>query len=376
MPTEFLDRRALMLKQHPDYPIYVFAVAPAEVLKIAAISRIDRDDSGKLIGYQRDEVKRHVNDILEYLNAGNVLFPNAIILSFNEGVRFRRSRGPATDDGFAVSGVLEVPLVGEGEPKPAWIVDGQQRALALSRTTNQGIGVPIVAFVGDRVDVQRDQFLRVNNTRPLPRGLVTELLPQVDTTLPRRMSVRKMPSAICDLLNSIPESPFHELIKRPSIRGEKAKRAVITDSSVVDMIRQRFKSPSGCLFPYHNIAAGETDTEAVLCLLMDYWRAVADTFPEAWGLPTSRSRLTHGAGIKAMGNLMDSIMSRVDSTRGDGYSFAMVELAKVAPICRWTTGHWEGLNGMHWKEFENTPRSIRLLTNHLLREYHLSAKRG
>ncbi|MED5370934.1 MAG: DGQHR domain-containing protein DpdB [Myxococcota bacterium] len=374
MATKFVDRRALQLHQHDDYPVYVFCLAPAEVLRVAAISRIDRNDEGELIGYQRDEVKRHVNDIFEYVEAGPVLFPNAIILSFNEEVRFRRSRGPNTDDGFSTSGVLEVPLPDDGEPKPAWIVDGQQRALALSRTKNQALAVPVVAFVGDRVDIQRDQFLRINNTRPLPRGLVTELLPQVDTTLPRRMAVRKLPSAICDLLNSVPESPFRGLIKRPSVRGDAAKTAVITDTSVVDMVRQRFKSPSGCLFPYYNMASGETDTQAVMNLLIDYWRAVADTFPEAWARPTTRSRLTHGAGIKSMGNLMDTIMGQVRPT-DDGYDIAMLGLSRVAPICRWTSGHWEGLNGMHWKEIENTPRSVRLLTNHLLREYHLSANR-
>ena len=40
------------------------------------------------------------------------------------------------------------------------------------------------AFVADEVDLQRDQFLRVNNAKPLPRGLITELLPEVSTILP------------------------------------------------------------------------------------------------------------------------------------------------------------------------------------------------
>ena len=39
--------------------------------------------------------------------------------------------------------------------------------------------VPVNAFIADDVPSQRDQFLRVNNTRPLPRGLITELLPEV-----------------------------------------------------------------------------------------------------------------------------------------------------------------------------------------------------
>lgn len=33
-------------------------------MKIAEISRVSRDDAGKLIGYQRPEVKKHIQDIV------------------------------------------------------------------------------------------------------------------------------------------------------------------------------------------------------------------------------------------------------------------------------------------------------------------------
>ena len=61
------------------------------------------------------------------------------------------------------------------------IVDGQQRWHALTRTTNTGLAVPVAGFVTDSVELQRDQFLRVNTVQPLPIGLVTELLPEVPT---------------------------------------------------------------------------------------------------------------------------------------------------------------------------------------------------
>ena len=76
------------------------------------------------------------------------------------------------------------------------------------------------AFVADSVDMQRDQFLRINNTKPLPRGLVTELLPKISTPLPPRLSMRQIPSALCDLLNSNEDSPFCGLIRRPSASQE------------------------------------------------------------------------------------------------------------------------------------------------------------
>jgi hypothetical protein len=52
-------------------------------------------------------------------------------------VRFHQSRGPAVDDGLAAAGTLEIPLPNGRQNKPAWIVDGQQRAVALSKYTTR-----------------------------------------------------------------------------------------------------------------------------------------------------------------------------------------------------------------------------------------------
>src|SRR5690606_19626870 len=132
-------------------------------------SRVSRTETGKLIGYQRPEVKRHVDDIVTYLNSDDILFPNSLILALTSTVRFVRSRGPQVGDGLLESGVLEIPIPKGEEAKPAWLVDGQQRALALSKSNRKDLLVPVNAFLADTVDMQRDQFLRINNTRPLPR---------------------------------------------------------------------------------------------------------------------------------------------------------------------------------------------------------------
>src|SRR5436190_17063 len=159
-----LRRRALRLLQDEAHPLYVFSLTGEELLAIADISRISRDDAGKLIGYQRPEVKRHVHDIVTYLNGDQVVFPNSIILALSSAVHFVRSRGPEVDDGLAAAGILEIPLPRMGAAKPAWVVDGQQRALALSKCRRKNFPIPVNAFVADEVDSQRDQFLRVNNT--------------------------------------------------------------------------------------------------------------------------------------------------------------------------------------------------------------------
>ena len=110
----------------PEQPVCLLALTPDEIDQVADISRVTRDDEGKLLGYQRAEVKQHVDGIVEYLDSENPLMPNAIVLALSSNVQFKRSRGPNVDDGVVAAGSLEIPLPANEGPKPAWIVDGQQ----------------------------------------------------------------------------------------------------------------------------------------------------------------------------------------------------------------------------------------------------------
>lgn len=364
-----LSRRALRVTQTDDFPLYLFSLTAEEILQIADISRVARDHAGELIGYQRPEVRRHIQEIVDYLDGDQVLFPNPIILALSSDVRFTHSRGPKVSDGFAAAGTLDIPIPGDdGSAKPGWIVDGQQRALALAQTKRRDFAVPVNAFIADSVDVQRDQFLRINNTRPLPRGLVTELLPTVKTPLPPRLSLRQTPSALCDLLNRDPDSPFHGLIRRSSSDADERKQAVVTDTSIVNMLHESLTSPAGCLFPYRNMSSGETDFDGLWTALLLYWSAVRDTFPDAWGKPPTKSRLMHGAGIRAMGRLMDRMLASVNPRHPSAADHVRADLAALAPHCNWTRGSWDGL-GLRWNEIQNVPKHINQLSSHLVRAY-------
>jgi DGQHR domain-containing protein len=367
-PKSAIQRRALRIEQNDKHPLYVFCLTGDEILAVADISRLSRSDAGKLIGYQRPHVKRHIQDIVEYLNSDNILFPNSLILALSSKVKFRASRGPVAADGLVTAGIVEIPLTKNGH-KPAWIVDGQQRALAISKSNRRDLPVPINAFVADEVELQRDQFLRVNNTKPLPRGLITELLPEVSTPLPANLQAKKIPSALCDLLNTEPHSPFHKLISRASTPQSSKRSAVVADTSIIKMLQESLANPSGCLFPYRNIATGETDFDAIWATLLAYWTAVKKTFPEAWGKPPTKSRLMHGAGIRAMGKLMDRVMGSIDPTGHGVGAHVQHELRSIQPVCHWTEGRWTELGNLNWNEIQNVPRHIRTLSNVLVRTY-------
>ncbi|MBX7133585.1 MAG: DGQHR domain-containing protein [Fimbriimonadaceae bacterium] len=372
--TRVIERRALRIDQNADTPLYLFALAAEEVGLIADVARIARDEAGKLIGYQRPERRNHVKQILDYLDSGDAVFPNGLILALPDTVHFRSSRGPLTSDGLATAGTLEIPYSTDPDaPRPAWIVDGQQRSLALSRTKNTRLPVPVAGFVASTLDLQRDQFLRVNTVAPLPANLVTELLPEVVSAPSPRLAARRMPSALVDMLNQDPESPFHGLIKRASTDEDHRRQAVVTDNSLVEAIKESLESPSGVLFPYRNMATNTTDTEGIRRLLIIYWSAVRDVFPEAWGKPPAKSKLMGGVGIRAMGRLMDRVMAQIDPADPTADKKARYELTRIADNCHWTSGTWTEL-GLAWDDLQNVPKHISALSNILARAYLAARK--
>jgi DGQHR domain-containing protein len=364
-----IERKALRIEQPYGTDLFLLTLSGNELLEVSGISRVSRDDDGKLIGYQRPEVKKHVREISEYLQSPGMILAHPIILSFNSSVRFTSSRGRKTSDGLAIAGMLEIPLPGVEDVKPAWIVDGQQRALAISLCFRKDFAVPVCAFIADDVEIQRDQFLRINNSRPLPRGLVTELLPEVSTNLPANLAMKRIPAALCDLLNREDSSPFKGIIRRSSLDASQKKKCVVTDTVLIKMLQESLTSTSGCFFPYRNIATGECDHAMIWHLLVSYWTAVKETFPEAWGLAPTRSRLMHGVGIRTMGKLMDRIISSGHGMQSNAVNEFKRELALVAPYCRWTSGNWEELGGIRFDGLQNVPKHHSILANYLVRKY-------
>lgn len=372
MTENLITRRALRINQHPDIPLYLFALEAGEVDLVADVARISRDEAGKLLGYQRPEKKQHVKQILEYLDGDEVLFPNGLILALPSSVRFRGSRGPNPSDGLATIGMLEIPLPESREaPRPALIVDGQQRSLALARTRNAKLPITVAGFVSEDLHVQREQFLRVNTVSPLPSDLVSELLPEVNTQLPTKLSSRKLPAILVNALSQDGDSPFRGLIKQASTTASKKSETVVKDNSLLQAITASL-SPSGVLFPYKDLSSGTIDTSTIRKILVVYWTAVRDTFPDAWGISPNKSRLMHGVGIRSMGQLMDRVMERVmfevDINSDEAYSKVMAELALIEPYCRWTKGRWPEIN-YNWNELENITKHINILSNYLIRVY-------
>jgi DGQHR domain-containing protein len=353
--------------QQGETVVYTMFLQGGELLRIADIRRLGRGKGRALNGFQRKEIRHHVNEIVRYLDGGGTLFPNAIILALEPNAKFDHSRGtkPKATSEAVKPGRLTIKVRPEGH-RTAWIVDGQQRSLALEKTSNRDLLVPVVAFETASLDVQREQFILVNRAKPLPRRLINELLPDArGALLPRDLTARQLPSQLCIALDVHEGSPFRGLIKRTSVSDDHGR--IVSDSAILDMIRRSLNNPNGALAAFQSFTDEPSDANAMLETLIDYWSAVKETFSHAWGRPPSDSRLMHSAGIAALGDLMDRVAARAP-TESNLRSFFMRELSRVASECAWTSGQWATAS-KSWDDFENTPKDIKLLSQILAQLY-------
>ena len=358
--------RAVRATQARGTPIYSFFLPGKELLRVADITRLRRDDEGKLQGFQRRAIREHIRGIVKYLNQGDVLFPNAVILALSPMVQFVAARGfpPKGTLTTGTIGTLRLPTRVQGK-RAAWIVDGQQRSLALQQAKDKSLPVPVVGFASSDLDLHREQFVLVNKAKPLPQRLLNELLPMVRLTPDGAIDIRQLPSVLCDLLNGDPRSPLFEMIKRPS---DEKSVGVVIDTAIINALRESFSTPLSALSPFLRGRNGEPDVEGMYALLCAFWAAVKKAFPHAWGKPPQQSRLMHSVGIAAMTPLMNRILLR-RSAREDAYRHCLTALKAIAPACHWTSGRWSGLD-KDWDDLQNVPRDIKALSSFLARIDH------
>ncbi|MFI5509092.1 DGQHR domain-containing protein DpdB [Mycobacterium sp. NPDC051804] len=343
--------------------IYCFAVDGKRLLEFTAVSRVRRSEKGRLDGYQRPEVMNHIRAIRRYIESPEAMLPNAVVLAFDSRVRFVPARRKSSVE-YSTMGELIIP-VDESLPeseKPALLVDGQQRAAAIRDADVAEFPVAAVAFIASGDAEQRSQFILVNNTKPLPKGLIHELLPDATGHLPPKYARRQLPAQVMTRLNLDPEGPFLGAIATPT-----SPEGRIKDNSVLKMIENSLYD--GALYQYRDPSDGSGDVDQMVLHLTAFWKLVECMWPIEWKLIPRKSRLTHGVGIQSMGYVMDALTeahSVDDLPKVDLGS----RLEPIYEIAAWTEGTWDlgPEDQRRWNSLQNTPNDIKLLTNTLLRK--------
>jgi hypothetical protein len=198
----------------------------------------------------------------------------------------------------------------------------------------------------------------VNSTKPLPKGLIYELLPETTGELPARYARRRLPASLLTKLNTATNSPFRGAISTPTTPG-----GYIKDNSVLKMIENSVYD--GALYQYRDPRTGEGNEDWMVRHLVTFWSRVHEKWPIAWELPPRKSRLTHGVGIQALGYVMDLLTAETDSSQPPFVDIIDGSLELLAPFAAWTDGFWQLSPGdeRRWNGLQNTPNDVRKLTN-------------
>lgn len=320
--------------------VLCFVASPAQVAGIARIERIGRDAKGKLSGFQRPQIAAHIREIRDYLTADDAMLPNAIVLAFDKSA--------SVDD----DGALHVDV---SDGPPGWVVDGQQRLCAALGLEGKAFEFVVTAFLCEDPRELNRQFILINNTRPLAKPLIYELLPGV-SGLPHRLSDRSGAALLVEALNYREESSLAGMIHQQTN----------PDGIIKDTLMQKVLMNS---LQQGALRAFEGDHDLMnegYELVSAFFTAVKSVFEKDWsGRTPKTSRLLHGVGLIAMGYVMDELAIRTQARTSAEFEAGLIHLRGKT---HWSAGEWDfGTERRPWNGLQNTQADYRLLSHHLVR---------
>ena len=215
--------------------LYSFAVDGKKLPAFAAVSRVQRDDRHELAGYQRAESLAHIKD--DPASTSRPPTRSCRTRSSSRSTRGCASRPTRSADelGDVAVGELVIP-VDEGQRRatrsPAGSSTGSSAPRRSATRDVERFPVYVTAFITDSVAEQRSQFILVNSTKPLPKGLIHELLPATPAGTCRSLLLkRRYPALLLDRLNYDADSPLQRRIRTPT-----TAEGTIKDNSILKML--------------------------------------------------------------------------------------------------------------------------------------------
>ena len=335
---------ALVAAQSTQHGVVMIRATASQVHQIAAIDRLSRDETGKTSGFQRHQVTSHIAEIRSYLEQSDAVLPNALVVAFVDGAAVKVAK-----DGTAK---LEIDL---SKDRPGVVVDGQQRLTALTLSGRGDFHVFVACLICRNLDELRRQFILINNTKPLSKSLIYELLPTV-SDLPTRYSARTLAASVIEKLNFDPSSSLHKFIKM-----ETYPSGIVKDTVVQKAIMN--SETAGAIQVLLHRERGEDEAAE---LVSNFFHAVRQTFADDWeGHKPTTSRLVHGVGIVAMGYVMDEVYSRQKSASIDAFKEG---LRPLVGNTAWSHGSWHFSSDdvVPWNRLEFTPKQSLQLAEHLV----------
>jgi hypothetical protein len=209
----------------------------------------------------------------------------------------------------------------------------------------------------------RRQFVLLNSTRPLPKALIYELLPGT-SGLPNRLTSRSFAAALTERLNFDPSSSL-----RGKIYQYTNPSGVIRDTAIQKVIMHSMSDGALREMPEKKQFVGGFD------LISEFFAAVQKVFASEWeGHTAKTSRLVSGAGVQALGFVMELLVGRDGAQTREEFTRGITALqGKTA----WSSGSWKfsQTEQLPWNKLENTHHQIMALAQYLVAIVRSDSKR-
>ena len=294
--------------------------APAELLYKLSFPDILDEDSGR--GYQRPFNERHSQDFRRYIKA-----PDSSTIPLTLNLR------PPTGNEWQL---IDLPdgrtrlEVAADAGKVMAQVDCQHR---LGHLGDLPIALPFMCFIGLSQREEMEVFSVINSKA---KGLSASLLDYHEAQLAEALATERPELFIALQLNSLEDSPWH---RRLNLGGK-------TTSGLKRIVSLRMMQQAIHEFLKATKVHPKPSTEETVCIILDFWRAVATVLPKEWAEPR-RHMLTKGVGVYALMRIAADIVTenRNASRACDKRGFTTA-LADFASAIDWSTsGPLKGFGG-------------------------------
>jgi DGQHR domain-containing protein len=343
--SKSLSYTAVVAKQSENHTVFSFSAPADEILQFASIDQIGRTEKGTLKGFQRPQISHHIIEIREYLEGGDSVLPNPIVVAFTSGVTLKENGNKTA-----------IVTIDISNGPSGLVVDGQQRLTALSGLPEKEFEVFVSGLICSSDEELRKQFILINNTKPLPKQLIYELLPTVNG-LPFRLSSRGTAATLVERLNYEESSSLFRQIKQHT-----NPVGVITDTVLQKVIMRSLSDGA-----MRELKREENGLDKCFELIDNFYRAVQNVFSSDWeGHTPKTSRLVHGAGITCMGFVMEALHTMTGAISVQDFETG---LAPLLGNSAWCKGYWDfGLEDQRkWNSIQNIHRDYLQLGQYLVR---------
>lgn len=301
----------------PIGDFYIAAIPWKQLREItfADVRRLEKEarDVETYLGIQRPLNKRRVAEIGEYVNTADACFPTSVILAVEAHcVRYDEGSKKIVLTTYRDN---DTPELNRSRVQIAKVLDGQHRIEGLGALRSDAVfDINVSIFIDMDIENQAYVFSTVNLAQTkVNKSLVYDLYDYA-----RSRSPQKTCHNVAVALDSLKNSPLHGKIKRLGSATDGRFGETLTQATVVESLlayittsaiqdRDEFlrgRKPRKAtqaelaITPFRNMFLEERDLD-IADILLYYFSAVRQRWPEAWGSSTRGWMLNRTNGFRA-----------------------------------------------------------------------------